>query len=131
MKPGEKRGAKTAAIWRWLSKQKDPQETSFDIYVHSQGEVCSRDLFSKARLRYLVYIGVKKPSQISEEAMKMRIPEGFPTTHEPKVAKKAKKAANGQHKVAALQEENEFLRWQLYGERRGFVNRLLQEEGGE
>jgi hypothetical protein len=131
MKKGEKRGSKTAAIWTWLSSQPRPEETSYDLYIHAKGEVCSRDLFSKARLRYLVYVGKMKMSGISEAAQKIQIPPGFPKVHEPKVAKKAKKAANGEHRMAALQEENEYLKWVLYGERRGFVHRVLQEEGGE
>jgi hypothetical protein len=128
MKAGERRGAKMANIWRWLSKQKDPQETSFDTYVHSQGEVCSRETFSKSRLRYLVYIGALKPSKVGKAVMKMHIPDGFPEVHEPKVAQKAKKAANGETKMATLREENDYLRWLLHGERRGYVHRLLQEE---
>lgn len=124
-------GTKTADIWRWLSSQPVPEETSYDTYVHANGEVCSRDLFSKARLRYLAYIGVLKLSGISESARKIQIPEGFPAVHEHPAQKKARKAANGEAKMAALEEENEFLRWVLYGERKGFVNRLLQEEGDE
>lgn len=129
MKKGEKRGSKTAAVWRWLSSQPNPEETSYDTYVHANGEVCSRDLFCKARLRYLVYIGVLKMSDVTEAVQKIRIPEGFPHMHEHPAQKKARKVANGEAKMAALEEENDYLKWQLYGERRGFIHRLLEEEG--